>query len=71
MSHATKNIRSPLHGAVLLKVLLEEAGSLHVDTHGGEHDGEVVFMAVVHALVLLDQAGLTADLSGNLQGKAG
>lgn len=37
-----------LHGAVLFEVLLEEPGGLHVDTHSGEHDGEVVFVVIQH-----------------------
>lgn len=35
-----------LHGTVLLEVLLEETGCLHVHTHSGEHDGEVIFMVI-------------------------
>ena len=53
--------------AVLLEVLLEETCSLHVHTHGGEHDGEVVFVAVVHVLRrTLDKACLPHDLGSNL-----
>jgi len=56
-----------LHGAVLDKVLLEEARRLHVDAHGGEDDGEVVRVRVVHVLAgQLDQAGLAADLRRDL-----
>ncbi len=57
-----------LHGAVLLEVLLEEASSLHVDAHGGEDDGEVVLVVVLHAALLgeLDQAGLATDLGSDL-----
>jgi hypothetical protein len=56
-------------GSTLLEILLEEPGSLHVDTHSGEDDGEVVLVAVVDTLVgswALDQTGLTTDLGGNL-----
>lgn len=35
-----------LHGAILLEVLLEEASCLHVDSHGGEYNGEVVLMVI-------------------------
>lgn len=31
-----------LHASVLLEVLLEEPGGLHVHSHGGEHDSKVV-----------------------------
>ena len=56
-----------LHGAVLLEVLLEEARRLHVDAHGGEHNGEVVLVVVQHRLAGdLDQPGLPADLRGDL-----
>ena len=37
-----------LHTSILLKVLLEEPRSLHVYSHGGEHDGEVVLGAGVN-----------------------
>jgi hypothetical protein len=50
--------------------LLEESSSLHVDTHGGKDDREVVLVPVVDALGRsgpLDQAGLTTDLGGNLR----
>lgn len=56
--------------AALLKVLLEKSSSLHVDTHGGKDDREVVLVPVVDALGRsgpLDQAGLTTDLGGNLR----
>ena len=53
--------------AVLLKVLLEEACSLHVHTHSGEDNGEVVFVAVVHVFCgTLDKAGLAHNLGGDL-----
>ena len=68
----------PVETAVLLKVLTEEAGSLHVDSHRGEHDREVVLVAVVDALGrrrlgvpvgrdLVDETSLATDLRGNLQ----
>jgi len=43
--------------------LLEEASRLHVDTHGGEDDGEVGLAGVARLVgLLLDQARLPADL---------
>lgn len=55
-----------LHGTVLLEVLLEESGSLHVHTHSGEHDGEVVGVVIQHGLARqLDETGLTTDLGGD------
>ena len=58
----------PRHAASHLKVLLEEARRLHVDSHRGEDDGEGLLRVVTgRALdVLLDQAGLPADLRGDL-----
>jgi hypothetical protein len=60
--------------AALLKVLLEESSSFHVDTHGGKDDREVVLVAVVDTLGSsgpLDQAGLTTDLGGDLRSEYG
>jgi len=55
-----------LHGTVLLEVLLEETGRLHVHTHSGEHDGEVVGVVIQHGLARqLDETGLTTDLGGD------
>jgi hypothetical protein len=54
---------------VLFKVLLEISSGLHVDTHGGEDDGEVVLVTVVDSLGrsrTVDEPGLTTDLSGDL-----
>jgi len=56
-----------LHGTVLLEVLGEETGSLQVDTHGTENDGEVVVVHVLGSLALvLDETCLATDLRGNL-----
>lgn len=66
--------------SILLEVLTEEAGRLHVDSHGGKDDGEVVLVAVVNALgrrrfgvalgrLLVHESGLTTDLRGNLRGE--
>jgi hypothetical protein len=63
--------RNSIQRTVLLEVLLEEPGSLHVDTHGGKDDGEVVLVSVVDTLCRsrsLDEAGLSTDLGGNLIG---
>jgi hypothetical protein len=47
--------------------LLEETSCLHVDTHSSEHDGKVLLVVVQHRLAdLLNETGLTANLSGNL-----
>jgi hypothetical protein len=57
-----------LHRTVLLEILLEESSGLHVDTHGGKHDGEVVFMVVKDGLLRsFYETSLTTDLSGNLE----
>mmetsp|Transcript_8763 Transcript_8763/g.12022 ORF Transcript_8763/g.12022 Transcript_8763/m.12022 type:complete len:403 (-) Transcript_8763:296-1504(-) len=53
-----------VHGAVHLEVSLEEAGSLHVDTHGSEHDDEVLFGVILHILVL-HEGGLATNLGTN------
>mmetsp|Transcript_38125 Transcript_38125/g.96425 ORF Transcript_38125/g.96425 Transcript_38125/m.96425 type:complete len:371 (-) Transcript_38125:560-1672(-) len=65
-----------LQGAVLLEVLLEEVRSLHVHTHGSEHNGELVALALSLGTVTVlgglarqgavHQAGLTANLGGNV-----
>lgn len=61
------------HAAIFLKVSSEEAARLQVDTHGAEHNGEVVVMVIMHALRgLPDQTGLSTDLCGNfVVGKTG
>ena len=59
--------RDTLHTAVLLEVAREETTSLHVHTHGGEHDREVLLVSVMDVLGgLVDQTGLATDLGGNL-----
>ena len=59
--------RYTVETAVLLEVLLEESCGLHVDTHGREHDGEVIFMSVMNILCwALDQTCLSDDLGSNL-----
>ena len=61
--------RDALQTAVLLEVSREEPCCFQIHTHRGEHDGEVLLVAVVHALVcdtlLLDEAGLPTDLGGD------
>lgn len=60
--------RYPVERAILLEVGFEEARGLHVHTHRCEHDREVFFVAVVHVLRwTLDEAGLPADLGGDLE----
>lgn len=58
-----------LQGTVLLEIAGEESGSLQVDTHGTENDGEVLLVAVVDTLVgdtlLLDETSLSANLGGD------
>ena len=68
----------PLQRAVLLKVLLEEVRSLHGDSHGGKNNGKLVAspsgslgvamasLGCLPALAAVDQAGLAADLGGNV-----
>jgi hypothetical protein len=59
--------RDTVERAVLLKVGLEEARGLQVDAHGGEDDGEVVFVSVVDVFRrTLDEAGLAHDLRRDL-----
>jgi hypothetical protein len=56
-----------LHAAILFEIAREETTGLHVNTHGGEHDGEVLLVAIMDILGrLLDQTGLSTDLSSNL-----
>jgi len=50
-----------VHGTIDLEVSLEEAGSLHIDTHSGEDDDEVLVGVILHILVL-DKRRLTANL---------
>jgi hypothetical protein len=55
--------------STLLKVLLEEPGSLHVDTHGGKDDGEIVLVAIVNTLGgsgSLDKTSLSTNLGSNV-----
>ena len=59
--------RDAVETTVLLEVLLEEPSSLHVDTHGCEHHGEIVFVPIVDVFRgAFDQACLSYDLSSNL-----
>ena len=56
-----------LERSVLFEILLEESGGLHVDTHGCEHNGEVVLVAVEYAFGgSLHETGLSTDLCGDL-----
>ena len=50
-----------VHGSVHLEIGLEETSSLHIDTHSGEHKGEVLLRMIMHIL-MLDQGSLTTNL---------
>jgi hypothetical protein len=56
-----------LHGAVLLEILLEKAGSLHVHTHSSENDSEVALSCVTGVAlgILPNKTCLPADLCGD------
>jgi len=54
-----------VHGAVHLELLFEETGSLQVDTHSCEDNGEVL-IRVIEDILALDEGGLTADLRTNI-----
>jgi hypothetical protein len=58
---------------VLLEVLLEESGCLHVDSHGTKNDGEIIGVTVMNTLGgsrSVNQTRLTTDLSSNLHQEA-
>ena len=56
-----------LHGTVLFEVLLEESSGLHVDSHSGENDGEVILVIIQNRFSgQANQRSLTTDLGGNL-----
>lgn len=53
----------------LFEILFEEASGLHIDTHGGKDDREVVLVAIVNAFGssgTLDKTSLSTDLCSNL-----
>ena len=56
-----------LHASVLLKVLLEEPGSLHVYPHGGEDDSKVVLeiIRVNVRLFIAKQKEKTEEINPN------
>jgi hypothetical protein len=57
------------NSSTLFKVLLEESGSFHVNTHSGKDDGEIVFVSIVHTLGSswsADQTGLSTNLGSNV-----
>jgi hypothetical protein len=56
-----------LHRTVLLEIVLEEAGSFHVNTHSSENNVEVIFVVVLDGRVTLklDETSLSANLGGN------
>lgn len=52
-----------------LEILLEEPGGLHVDTHGGKDDREIVLVTIVNTLGgswSVDETGLSTNLSSNV-----
>lgn len=51
--------------AYLLEICLEKPSCFHVNSHGTEHNGKVVFV-VVHCVLALHKASLTRDLGTNL-----
>lgn len=53
-----------LHRSVLLEVGLEETGDFHVDSHGCEHDAEVL-LTVIGDVLALDEGGLSHDLGSD------
>lgn len=55
-----------LHGAVFFEILLEEPSGFHVDTHSGEHDGEIVLVIVQNGFARhLDKTSLPTDLGSD------
>lgn len=64
-----KEERDTFQTAVLFKITSEETSCFQVDTHGTEHNREVVLMTIVCALIchtlLLNQASLSTNLRGN------
>ncbi|KAH3674917.1 hypothetical protein WICPIJ_009426 [Wickerhamomyces pijperi] len=57
--------RGSLQGPILFEITLEETGSLQVDTHGSEDNGEVLLVAIMDVLGWSNQPGLSTDLGGN------
>ena len=55
--------------STLLKVLLEEPGGFHVNTHSSEDDREIVLVTIVNTLGCswsIDQTGLSTNLGSNV-----
>jgi len=50
-----------VHGAIDLEIGLEETSSLHIDTHSGEDDDEVL-IGMIMDILMLDKRSLTANL---------
>jgi hypothetical protein len=50
-----------VHGAIDFEIRLEETSGLHIDTHGGENDREVLFRVIMDVL-MLHKGGLSANL---------
>ncbi len=60
--HEEHNI---LHRAVLLEISPEETRDLHIDSHSGEHDSEVL-AGVIEGVLSGDERRLPANLSTDL-----
>jgi len=60
--HEEHNI---LHRAVLLEIGPEETGDLHIDSHSGKHNSEVL-AGVIHGVLSCDERGLPANLRTDL-----
>lgn len=57
------------NSSTLLKVLLEEPGGFHVNTHSGKDNGEIVLVSIVDTLGSswsADQTGLSTNLGSNV-----
>mmetsp|Transcript_19577 Transcript_19577/g.35526 ORF Transcript_19577/g.35526 Transcript_19577/m.35526 type:complete len:303 (+) Transcript_19577:852-1760(+) len=55
---------STLHGTTFLEIGTEETSSFHVHSHGTEHNGEILLMAI-HGVLLLNKRGLTGNLGSD------
>ena len=58
--------RHSFHTAILFEVPCEESTCFHIDTHGSEHNGEILFVTIMHTFGgLLHKTGLSTDLSSD------
>ena len=54
------------HAAILFEVARKESTRLHVDTHGSEHNGEILLMSIMDIFRrLVNQTRLTTNLGSN------